>query len=213
MHYYLRYYSIQDPEVEWCFPYFRFYKAVKTVNDQIAKIIPYWFFLLKWFFFKKKKSTVIYAVLYAVLRHFSCIWHFMTPWTVALQAPLSMGFSRQEYRRGLPHPPPGDLPDSGMEPASLTSPALAGGFFTTWATWEMEVKVLVAQSYLTLCEPMDCIAWQAPLSMDFSSQEYWSELPFPSPGDLPSQGIKPRSPALQAVWAMREATWEMDLFK
>ena len=54
MHYYLRYYSIQDPEVEWCFPYFRFYKAVKTVNDQIAKIIPYWFFLLKWFFFKKK---------------------------------------------------------------------------------------------------------------------------------------------------------------
>ena len=45
-----------------------------------------------------------------------------------------MGFSRQEYWNGLPFSPPGDLPDSGMEPASLASPALAGGFFTTSAT-------------------------------------------------------------------------------
>ena len=42
------------------------------------------------------------------------------------------------------------------------------------------------------------VACQAPLSMEFSGQEYWSELPFPSPGDLPDPGIKPRSPALQA---------------
>ena len=53
---------------------------------------------------------------------------FMTPWTIARQAPLSMGSSRQEYQRGLPFPTPGDLPDPGMEPAS---PALAGRFFTT----------------------------------------------------------------------------------
>ena len=46
---------------------------------------------------------------------------FMTPWTVARQAPLSMGFSRQEYWSGLPFPPPGDLPDPGIE---LPSPAL-----------------------------------------------------------------------------------------
>ena len=52
-------------------------------------------------------------------------------WTVAHQAPLSMEFSRQEYRSGLPCPPPGDLPYLGIEPASLMSPALAGGFFTT----------------------------------------------------------------------------------
>jgi len=45
----------------------------------------------------------------------------VTPWTVACQAPLSMGFSRQEHWSGLPRPPPGDLPDQGMEP---TSPAL-----------------------------------------------------------------------------------------
>ena len=59
-----------------------------------------------------------------------------TLWTVACQAPLSMGFSRQEYWSGLPCPPPGDLPDPGIEPRSLTSPPLAGGFFTTAATWE-----------------------------------------------------------------------------
>ena len=59
-----------------------------------------------------------------------------TPWTVACQAPLSMGFSRQEYWNGLPCPPPGDLPDPGIEPASHVSLALAGRFFTTSATWE-----------------------------------------------------------------------------
>ena len=55
---------------------------------------------------------------------------FVTPWTVAHQAPLSMGFSRQEYWGGLPLPPPGDLPDPGIESAPLASPALAEGFFT-----------------------------------------------------------------------------------
>ena len=61
---------------------------------------------------------------------------FGTPWTVACQAPLSMGFSRQEYWSGLQFPPPGDLPNLGIEPASLESPALAGRFFTTSTTWE-----------------------------------------------------------------------------
>jgi len=55
---------------------------------------------------------------------------FGTSWTVAPQALLSMGFSRQEYWSGLPCPPPGDLPDPGIEPVSLPSPALAGRFFT-----------------------------------------------------------------------------------
>ena len=56
--------------------------------------------------------------------------------TVACKAPLSMGFSKQEYQTGLPCPPPGDLPDPGIEPSSLMSPELAGGFFTTSTTWE-----------------------------------------------------------------------------
>ena len=51
---------------------------------------------------------------------------------------LSVGFSRQEYWRGWPCPPPGSLPDTGMESTSLMSPALAGGFLTTSATWEAQ---------------------------------------------------------------------------
>ena len=61
---------------------------------------------------------------------------FATPWTVAHQAPLSMGFSRQKYWSGVPFPLPGDLPNPGIEPASFTSPALAGRFFTTSVAWE-----------------------------------------------------------------------------
>ena len=48
----------------------------------------------------------------------------------------SLGFPRQEFWSGLPCPPPGDLPDPGIEPVSLTSPALAGVFFTSSVTWE-----------------------------------------------------------------------------
>ena len=58
------------------------------------------------------------------------------------------------------------------------------------------MKVSVAQSCLILCNPMDCIAHQAPLSLGFLRQEYWSGLPFPSPGGLPNPEIEPASPAL-----------------
>ena len=71
----------------------------------------------------------------------SCFSHvrlFVTLWTVGHQAPLSMGFSRQVYQSGLPYPPPGDLPDPGINHVSM-SPAFAGGFFTTSATWEAHV--------------------------------------------------------------------------
>ena len=71
-----------------------------------------------------------------MLSRFSCVRLCATLWTVASPAPLSMGFSRQEYWSGVPRPPPEDLPDSGIEPASLLSPALAGEFFTTSFTWE-----------------------------------------------------------------------------
>ena len=71
-----------------------------------------------------------------MLSHFNHVQLFATLWTVGCQAPLSMGFSRQEYWSGLPCPPPGDLPNPGTEPMSLMSPALAGGFFPTSATWE-----------------------------------------------------------------------------
>ena len=65
-----------------------------------------------------------------MLTCFSCVWLFVTLWTIARQAPLSMGCSRQEHWSGLLCPPPGDLPDQGILPVSLTSPALADRFFT-----------------------------------------------------------------------------------
>ena len=71
-----------------------------------------------------------------VLSCFSHIRLFVTTWTVAYQAPLFMGFSRQEYWGGLPFPPPVNLPDPRIELTSVTSPVLAGGFFTSSATWE-----------------------------------------------------------------------------
>ena len=63
---------------------------------------------------------------------------------------------------------------------------------------ESESESEVTQPCLTLCDPLDCTAHQAPLSMGFSRQVYWSGFPFPSPGDLPDPGIEPRSPPLQA---------------
>ena len=62
---------------------------------------------------------------------FSCVQLSVTPWTVACQVPLSMGFSRQENWSGLPFPTQGDLPNPGTKPTSPASPAMAGGFFTT----------------------------------------------------------------------------------
>ena len=83
-----------------------------------------------------KGSPVTASVHACVLSRFSCVQLFVTPWTVALQVPLSMGFFRQEYWSGLPCPPLEGLPNPEIQLASLLSPALAGGFFTTSTTWE-----------------------------------------------------------------------------
>ena len=78
------------------------------------------------------------------------VWLLATPWTVAHQAPLSMGFSRQQHWNGLPCPLIGDLPDPGIEVVSLLSPALAGRFFTTSATWEV-LRLRPVPDYPCLC--------------------------------------------------------------
>ena len=73
---------------------------------------------------------------------FSHVWLFATLWTVAHQAPLSMGFSRQEYWSGLPCNPPGDHPKPSIKPAYLMSSVLAGRFFTTTASQAIKKKQL-----------------------------------------------------------------------
>ena len=77
-----------------------------------------------------------------VLNCFSRVGLFQDPMDCSHQVPLFMGFPRQEYLSRLPCPPPGNLPDSGIEPTSLASPSLAGGFFTTSATWEAQQRVM-----------------------------------------------------------------------
>ena len=74
-----------------------------------------------------------------MLRCFCRVSLFVIPWTAACQAPLSTGFSKQEHWSGLRCPPSGDLCVPGIEPTSLTSPALAGGFFITGVTWEAPI--------------------------------------------------------------------------
>ena len=71
-----------------------------------------------------------------MLSYFSHVQLSATLLTAVCQAPLSMEFSRQEYQSGLSCPPSGDLPDTRIEPSSLTSPALASRFFTTSTTWK-----------------------------------------------------------------------------
>ena len=81
----------------------------------------------------------IYSLFKLILIVVSCsvVSNSETPWTEAFQAPLSMGFSRQEYWSGLSFPSPGDLPNPGIEPGSLASPAMASGFFTTGTAWKL----------------------------------------------------------------------------
>ena len=97
----------------------------------------------------------------------------MTLWTVAHQAPLSMQFSRQEYWSGVPCPPPGVLLNSGKELTFLTSPTLAGGFFTTSTTWKAHIpyvsifsKVFILNAcriFFYMLKKWRCGVWEHPL--------------------------------------------------
>ena len=101
----------------------------------------------------------MYLIYVCVLSPFSHVQLFATLWTVAHQAPLSMGFSWQEYWSGLPFPSPGDLTDPGIKAASLMSLALAGRFFSTSTIWEAH---LIWSEYLEY--PRRCLYWPRSLS-------------------------------------------------
>ena len=91
----------------------------------------------------RRSETAFLTFVAVVVQLLSPVKLFATPWTVACQASLSMGFSRQEYWSGLPFPPPGYLPDPRMK---FMSPALAGGFFTTEPP-EKPIPLLYTKSY------------------------------------------------------------------
>ena len=120
---------------------------------------------------------------------FSHVRLFVTSWTVAHQAPLSMEFSRLEYWNEFPCPPPEDLPDPGIEPTSLTSPALAGKFFITSATWKASKRAsLVAQTVQNLPAMQETqvrsLSWEDPLEKEIATHSsilawrtLWTEEP------------------------------------
>ena len=114
----------------------------------------------------------------------------MNPWTVAHQTPLSMEFSRQEYWSGEPSLSPGDLPYPVIKPGcpTLQENSLPSGL-PNMCLWLSCVWLFATPWTVTR---------QAPLSLGFSRQKFWSGLPFPSPGDFPNPRIKPWSPTLQA---------------
>ena len=85
-----------------------------------------------------------------MLSHFSCVWFFLTPRTVACQVPQSVGFSKQEYWSRLSCPPPQDLPDPGIKPKSLLSPALAGRYFATRTTGKPQLTLYLNSKRLKL---------------------------------------------------------------
>ena len=118
---------------------------------------------------------------------------FLTPWTVARQAPLSVGFSRQKYWSALPFPPPGDLPDPGIKPTSLMTPALAGRFFITSTTWELHAD---PNSFVGFIQPI--VEWQIwfQANLYLCGKAYWhlAEVrmhgPSPIPKTLPLYSLK-----------------------
>ena len=97
-----------------------------------------------------------------------------------------MCVSHSEFWSGLPFPSPGDLSNPGIEPRS---PALEGDSLPSKPPGKPPNRSLLFATPWT-------VAYQVPLSMGFSRQEYWNGLPFSSAGDLPNPGIEPRSPVL-----------------
>ena len=121
------------------------------------------------------------------------------PWTAAHQAPLSMGFCRQEYWGGFPCPPPGDLPNLGIEPQSPAWQADSLPLALSGKPFNWAACMLNCFSYVNSVIP-GITAHQAPLPKGFSRQEYWSRLLCPPPGNLPDPGIEPMSLMSNLCW-------------
>ena len=104
----------------------------KNLHDTLSwSFLACWSALLRYYTEDSKRAMRV-----CLLSQLSHAQLYVTLWPVSLQAQLSMGLSRQKYCSGLPCLLPGDLPNPGIEPTSLTSSTLAGGFFTTSVTWE-----------------------------------------------------------------------------
>ena len=193
-------------------------KSEKIKNYKKQSILSGWSTLEMEENHQEVKVGCVIFVCGCVLSPLSCVRLLVTPWTVACQAPVSTGFSRQEHWSGLPCPRPGDLPDPGL--SLCPSPGLAGGFFTTSATWdalqscsgwgwvlrsqrqtrawnsaEFSTRECATKSELPLCTrilplfQLLCRVWLSwPQGLWPARQEYCNRLPFLPQGAFPSQG-------------------------
>ena len=138
---------------------------------------------------------------------------FVTPQTVAYQAPLPVEFSRQGYWSGLPLSTTRDLPSPGIEPVPLMPPALACGFFTTSATWEAPLNVCaqLLKSCLTLCDAMACSPPGSSVCGDSPGKSTGVVCHVLLQGIFPTQELNPRlftPPELAGKFFTTSITWE-----
>ena len=122
-----------------------------------------------------KASPVTASVHASVLSHFSCVQLFVTPWTVALQLPLSMGFFRQEYWSGLPCPPLGNLPNPGIVPRSPVAPALQAVSLPL-SHWESLTASDVGLKWLDPSIPISIHHWIWPTSRTWTWVKHSQQL-------------------------------------
>ena len=184
----------------------RQFKMFSKNKVSIKSFFKYLFIQKIHYFLQKVYQSCTSKVNLCLPSHISSVQLFATLWTVAFQVPLSMGFSSQEYWIGLPFPPQGNLPNLEIEPTTLMSLALAGGFFTTSVTWE---EVNTKSFNIVCCCCLNVLLFATPWTIALQvfpvhgilQQECLGGLSLPSPGDLPNPGIKLRclaSPASHA---------------
>ena len=146
-------------------------------------------------------KIITFNIRACVLSCFSCVWLFTILWTVALRLLCPWDSPGKTTGVGCHFILQGSFPTQGLNTCLLhwqagSLPRSQQGLHGTKIK-RMISEVKVTQSCQTLATPWT-VAHKGPLSMGFSRQDYWSGLPFPSPGDLPDPGIEPMTPALQA---------------
>ena len=164
--------GLWPPDYEYLHIFFFEKKIWKIITSRLCKD---WFSYFFWSWHSISYYILLLKLLKVKVKSLSRVWLFVTLWTVAYQASLSMGFSRQEYWSGLPFPSPGDLPDAGTEPMSLVSPTLACGFFTTSITWEALIyRMSCDVMWKSLSHVQLFVTHWTKQYMEFSRWEYWS---------------------------------------
>ena len=166
-------FSVRDFPKSYKIRYRICFRTLFSIFSNFSIIVLVWSsidYLQRW---KKDFSTEKAG---CVLSHFSRVWFFATLWTVAHQAPLSMGFSRQEYWSGLPCTPSGDLPDLRIKLISACGSWIAGKFSTHWTTWEgppPQIGGLIWDFYLSSVLKQDVIYSYKTVALFISYRKYY----------------------------------------